>query len=70
MEWQPIETAPKGRFYAEKWFLSASPPLLLWDGLGATIGQYGYTERGKGRWRDWRGNVEPTHWMPLPAPPE
>ena len=68
-EWQPIETAPILPFNEEKWFMSHSPYLLLWDGR-CTIGVFGYTKRGKSRWQDFRSNINPTHWMPLPEPPQ
>jgi len=66
-EWQPIETAPPYPFVAEKWFQNG-PRYLLWDGF-ATIGSYGYTQKGKGRWQGWRGTINPTYWQPLPAAP-
>ena len=69
--WQPIETAPKdGR------------EVLA---LGLRHGDYGYTDDEKGwtgiRWmnKGWQetkptgrysNGFTPTHWMPLPAPPE
>ncbi len=68
MNWQPIETAPLYPFAKETWFKNG-PRYLLWTG-GVTIGSYGYTERGKGRWQDHMGNINPTHWMPLPEPPK
>lgn len=68
-EWQPIETAPIEAFNKAEWFCAHSPRVLLWSGV-AEIGAYGYTERGKGRWQSWRGNINPTHWMPLPEPPK
>ena len=68
MTWQPIETAPE--HYAE---------VLLWD--GSTLG-VGYRTEGAA-WRliynshGWEFGHEcdyttvfPTHWMPLPEPPE
>ena len=67
MTWQPIETAPK--LYAE---------VFLWD--GTTLG-VGYRTDGAA-WRliyssgGWQFDHEkyttmvPTHWMPLPEPPE
>lgn len=69
-DWQPIETAPIEPFDAERWYMSASPNLLVWTSLGTRIASYGYTRQGKGRWRDYHGNIEPTHWMPLPEAPE
>lgn len=65
--WQPIETAPK-----------ESVDRLLWwptsHSLPATVGFWSDMRQ---RWIDWRraGNYEedwgqPTHWMPIPKPPE
>jgi len=62
-EWRPIETAPRDTLFLG-W-------LLLADGwfAGPGIGWIGVA----GRWiradhpRDTR---HPTHWMPMPAPPE
>ena len=68
-EWQPIETAPAYPFVKERWFVDG-PRYLLSTGSSVFIGQYGYTERGKGRWQDYYGRIcQPTHWMPLPAAP-
>lgn len=57
MEWKPIETAPKDALILG--FEDGAMRLVLWENgwvqVGATI------ERG------W---FEPTHWMPLPSPPE
>lgn len=70
--WQSIETAPKdgtevlgwlvhpGDAYSEEPFQRAS--IISWE--EAVPGEYGH----KARWdQKWIG--EPTHWMPLPAPP-
>jgi hypothetical protein len=68
--WQPIETAPAFAFVKDKWFMDG-PRYLLCERSRIYIGQYSYTERGKGRWQDSFGrNCEPTHWMPLPEPPK
>lgn len=69
MNWQPIETAPIKPFDKEKWHTRASERVLLYRSR-ITIGSYGYTEKGKGRWQDHNGNLTPTHWMPLPEPPQ
>lgn len=67
--WQTIETAPIQPFNEKEWYSSASPHVLLWTGYCCVIGRYSYTQKGKGRWVCWRGNVTPTHWMPLPGAP-
>ena len=73
MEWQPIETAPIEPHEQATWFRDKSPRLLLCGGgrPWVYIGSFSYTERGKGRWKceALDRNVNPTHWMPLPAPP-
>jgi hypothetical protein len=59
--WQPIATAPR-------------------DGTGILLWQPGIDEPHVGRWsrppyQEWWGDAwappgcQPTHWMPLPAPP-
>lgn len=63
MEWQPIVTAPRD-----------GTRLLLWTGNMSTTGMIWSTTVG---WWDkeichkWihGSSVDPTHWMPLPAPP-
>lgn len=57
MDWQPIETAPKIEF-AE---------ILLWNGKDVKAGSW-----WEGRWVDWYDDIQPqpTHWTPLPPPPE
>ena len=86
MKWQPIETAPRGSgedgpnsiihpMYVQP------PEILLWTSEGATVGYYDwYYHPGYGAGADpsecpWRtkegeGAFAPTHWMPLPEPPE
>ena len=56
-EWQPIETAPKDGREILGWFGSAS--VIRWH-----IGTESFWTDGFMRLR------EPTHWMPLPEPPE
>jgi hypothetical protein len=59
-EWQPIETAPKG-----KRFLCNDSS---YDGEWLCIAEF---EDGHIVNTDYRrGVVNPTHWMPLPTPPE
>ena len=86
MEWQPIETAPRGSGedgpsdtrHADY----VSPPqILLWTEEGITVGYYdwyyheGYgrgAEPGESAWRTNGGDraYDPSHWMPLPPPPQ
>lgn len=70
MDWKTIDSAPIDPFNADKWFMPHSPRLLLWLGNAAVIGNYGFTRKGKGRWSDWHGIINPTHWMELPEPPK
>lgn len=54
MEWQPIETAPT----------NAKDLLMYEDGfyyIGYCLGGYWHTDVG---------TFKPTHWMPLPEPPD
>lgn len=59
-DWQPIETAPKG-------------PLLLFanqfDGIGDWRIKVGFWDGHECRWHVFGGSWTPTHWMPLPQPP-
>lgn len=71
MEWKPIETAPKVRgekiltwgripeswgYTTEEWLISVSQ----WCGNGWA------SQAGS----PFGNSFQPTHWMPLPAPPE
>lgn len=56
--WRPIEAAPKMEY------------LLLWNGHKINIGCF-HTYNG-GQWQ-FMGNLlepKPTHWQPLPEPPQ
>jgi len=61
-QWQPIETAPKDcelLLYGE--YTSGAKGLVqgAWNHGGAMFGPH------------WMGGIiRPTHWMPLPSPPE
>jgi hypothetical protein len=64
--WRPIETAPK----------DGSDIILCWqDGIAAPRFAVGHNLGAGRRWQtthEWLHNKEswPTHWTPLPAPPE
>lgn len=74
MTWQPIETAPK-----DKAVLLYRPTALAWAvvAVGKWTSQQ-YNTRPRPYWEMWMhiGSVAearmwvPTHWMPLPEPPE
>lgn len=58
--WQPIETCHE----------PSLTNVLVWDGYEVTVAW-----QCDGKWTDaltgdWAETVEPTHWMPLPAPPQ
>ena len=68
-EWQPISTYPLPEFDVVHWYKS-TPRVLIWDGF-VRLASYGYTQKGKGRWRDHDVRIcHPTHWMPLPIAPD
>ena len=61
--WQPIETAPKDgtKILAYDPDRGGSCEILYWGSW-----------KGKGAWQDDEANgyYEPSHWMPLPEPPQ
>ena len=65
--WQPIETAPKdGRVLLAYW--GDTPQFIGWDGEGWRV----LMPPARGMGFGIHGNFapfQPTHWMPLPAPP-
>jgi len=61
-KWQRIETAPRDGTYFIARVRSLPPDLRVMVGK---FSQGNIFSSHPGRW-----NYEPTHWMPLPAPPE
>lgn len=70
MEWQPIETAPKGTDwlllgyypdYMEGKCQGGKPIIAYWDG-STWVDACGRKLRGS-------GNFSPTHWMSIPPAP-
>lgn len=81
MEWQPIETAPRdgSSFLVHK---NTAPGLpsgradKCWAGNSAVAAWWAEENGGEGAWicymsmvQDPELHFEPTHWMPLPEPP-
>ena len=68
MTWKPIETAPKDGSTFLAVCLEGYIQVVMWDSSGKTCDEEGdvdyYTSEMTDRY------VCPTHWMPLPAPPE
>lgn len=74
MEWQPIETAPKN----QQIILLLTQP----HNCGEAYAHFGFWgsayDDEKPNWRDWwdisdNGDfrfLNPTHWMPVPPPPD
>jgi hypothetical protein len=63
--WQPIETAPKdGTPLLFTWYGGPDQDVLpVTSGFWSRVAEYWYSEISGAR-------CKPTHWMPLPPPPE
>ena len=60
MDWQPIETAPKD-----------ATPILMWHAPNWTLIGWFYEDGSFYRTDGLSFNrKDPTHWMPLPDPPQ
>lgn len=70
-EWLDIETAPKSELNGQiLTFRAAILPWVLGGNAGGPWWQTSFWSDTYGRWVGWPHEVQPTHWMPLPAPPE
>lgn len=58
-EWQPIETAPKD-----------GTEILVFDDGAYIVTPWIEGDDQSGWWDNGFMDPPPTHWMPLPAPPE
>jgi hypothetical protein len=70
-EWQTMETAPKGD--DAKWVLLYAPLGGVFKGIwndGLPEDEHGPCIPGGWEAAGGWGAVEPTHWMPLPEPPD
>jgi hypothetical protein len=65
-QWQPIETAPKDGTRVLVFEATYGMAVAAWDSY------WQWVERGADYATEVWGNgtIEPTHWMPLPQPPE
>lgn len=70
-EWQPIETAPKGRRQKSVLLACAGTNIPIYCGRHRA-GTIGEPQQLLIEWRcDSSGRfATPTHWMPLPEPPK
>lgn len=73
MEWQPMETAPKGETIKKRIFkdkvreVHVPEKVLAPTSDGEITMTYWIPEQE--RWNMFSKKVPPTHWMPLPKPP-
>lgn len=73
MEWQPIETAPKDGTFIDVWCSGLHNPAgaretdAYWDGTQWMCKMF---ERGGPFTVGFYVTDKPTHWMPLPPPPQ
>lgn len=60
-QWQPIATAPK----------DGTMIVLLAENTAVNVGSYSADSYNQWRWRRVNGGrIAPTHWQPLPQPPQ
>ena len=60
--WQPIETAPKDGTLFLAWEIREEMAVMQWNARCEAFRIVADTE--------WFSGIKPTHWRPLPAPPE
>lgn len=78
VEWQPIETAPKDGSAILLWDAEREVAIVgMWLSFAGTNSPDSYEPAYSGwdsisgvpTWLDASPDAQPTHWMPLPAPP-
>ncbi len=81
MEWLPIENAPRNIPSPDANIVTGRPEIMVWFGGGVKLAYWvpdrdedgRWDQSGKGFWQlCGQGFIigQPTHWMPLPAPPK
>lgn len=72
--WQPIETAPKDGTEILLFELLRGEESMIragyWEDQGESIHDVGEAAGWSIADSGYIGEIRPTHWMPLPAPPE
>lgn len=74
MKWQTMETAPKDGtrilVHSNEFYHDSEMAVVYWKELKTYHGIYGNWEVTCFGGHDAESEVEPTHWMPLPEPPD
>lgn len=68
-EWQPIETAPKKRVFSDGDHTYCQQ-ILVFDGEVVRARWWSHKSGAENFLKDGGRACYPSHWMPLPAPPE
>jgi hypothetical protein len=68
--WQPIETAPKDGTTVLLWVRGITHPVVAFWQVGGIISEDGFWLHFLLGQFDFVEVKDPTHWMPLPTPPE
>jgi Lar family restriction alleviation protein len=67
--WRPIETAPKSALMGQILTYRHNSPNWTKGGGGGPHFQTSFWSARHELWVGWPLNIQPTHWMPLPAAP-
>ena len=73
MEWQPIETAPKDGTILIGKIPNESPDLnreIKWAFGWCSLYKWEWAGMRKATWLKLNEEHQPTHWQPLPKPPQ
>ena len=77
--WLPIETAPRDGRLVDLWCVGEEDDIRFYcrDAFGKRAGRVAECYFTDGAWRPYMGltrgmslPLDPTHWMPLPSPPD